>query len=363
MIDGLPVTHIGDWAFSGCDLLTNVTIPDSVTSINYQAFSGCTSLISVTIGNRVTSIGGSGFFGCTSLSGITVGELNSVYGSADGVLLNKSVTALIRYPMGKAGSYSIPHSVTTVGHEAFSGCSELTNVTLPSSVIGIGQSAFAYCTKLVNVTLPESVRNIQDFAFGYCMSLSNVAIPNGVRNVGGRAYFVCGGLTNLTIGNSVTNIGNEAFFACSKLVTVTIPQSVINIEYGAFERCASLTGVYFMGNAPNDGGQPLFIEDGEAILYYLPGTTGWGPKSGGRPTVLWNPQVQINSAKFGGLEGQFGFNITGADGLVIVVEACTDLAYPSWSPVGTNTLTGGSSYFSGPQWTDRPNHFYRLRAP
>ena len=50
-------------------------------------------------------------------------------------------------------------------------------------------------------------------------------------------------------------------------------------------------------------------------------------------------------------------------GLVIVVEASADLANPFWTPVGTNTLTGGSSYFSDPEWTNYPARFYRLRSP
>jgi len=63
------------------------------------------------------------------------------------------------------------------------------------------------------------------------------------------------------------------------------------------------------------------------------------------------------------LTNQFGFNITGTTGLVVVVTACTNLTNPFWSPVGTNTLTGGSSYFSDPQWTNYADRFYRLRLP
>ncbi|MBK7999774.1 MAG: hypothetical protein IPK15_13930 [Verrucomicrobia bacterium] len=44
------------------------------------------------------------------------------------------------------------------------------------------------------------------------------------------------------------------------------------------------------------------------------------------------------------------------------MEACTDLTNPVWSPVGTNTLTDGSSYFGDPQWTNSRTRFYRLRA-
>jgi hypothetical protein len=80
-------------------------------------------------------------------------------------------------------------------------------------------------------------------------------------------------------------------------------------------------------------------------------------------SMLWNPQVQTSSTSFGVRTNRFGFNITGTSGLVIVVEACTNLAHPIWTPLQTNTLTGGSSYFSDPRWTNYPGRFYRLRSP
>jgi len=95
----------------------------------------------------------------------------------------------------------------------------------------------------------------------------------------------------------------------------------------------------------------------------LPGETGWSSPFGGRPAVLWNPQAQTSDSGFGVRTNQFGFNITGSSGLVIVVETCTNLGNSIWSPVGTNILTGGSSYFSDPQWTNDPSRFYRLRSP
>ncbi|MGO8928807.1 MAG: hypothetical protein ACLQU3_18220 [Limisphaerales bacterium] len=95
----------------------------------------------------------------------------------------------------------------------------------------------------------------------------------------------------------------------------------------------------------------------------MPGTTGWGSTFASRPTVLWNPQVQSSRATFGVRTNRFGFNITGTSNLVIVVEACIDPGNPVWLPASTNTLTGGSSYFSDPQWTNYPSRFYRLRSP
>ena len=59
----------------------------------------------------------------------------------------------------------------------------------------------------------------------------------------------------------------------------------------------------------------------------------------------------------------FGFIIAGSNNVVIVVEACTNLTNPVWSPLQTNTLTGGSAYFSDSQWTNQPARFYRLRSP
>jgi len=128
-----------------------------------------------------------------------------------------------------------------------------------------------------------------------------------------------------------------------------------------------LTAIYFQGNAPSDASS-VFWFSGEPTVYYLPETTGWGSTFDGVPTILWNPHMQTGDGVFGVQTNGFGFNITGSSNLVIVVEACTDLANPIWSVMGTNTLnifigTNGTSYFSDPQWTNYPGRFYRLRWP
>ena len=75
------------------------------------------------------------------------------------------------------------------------------------------------------------------------------------------------------------------------------------------------------------------------------------------------PRILSSGSIFGVRTNQFGFIISWATNIPVVVEASTNLATPVWTPVATNTLTDGSSYFSDPQWADHPGRFYRLRSP
>ena len=119
----------------------------------------------------------------------------------------------------------------------------------------------------------------------------SVAIPGAitglpVTSIGMWAFFDCTSLTTVTIPNGVTNLGQYAFSGCTSLTRVTMGSGVTNIGEYAFDYCTSLKGLYFQGNAPGVG-SPVFEADANAIVYYLPGTTGWGPTLGGRPTMLW----------------------------------------------------------------------------
>ena len=111
-------------------LVTDLVIPDGVTSVGEYAFYNCDNLTTVTIPNSVTSIGNKTFYNCSSLTTINVANDNPDYCSIDGVLFNKAQTILILYPAGKTDdSYSIPNSVTSIVEGAFSGCSSLTSLT------------------------------------------------------------------------------------------------------------------------------------------------------------------------------------------------------------------------------------------
>jgi hypothetical protein len=237
------------------------------------------------------------------------------YGSVDGILLNKNKNTLIQCPGGKTGSYTVPNCITNIGNSAFDSCASLTSVTIPNNVTSIGEWAFDSCT----------------------------------------------GLTSVTIGNGVTSIPLQAFVGCTSLTNVMIGNGVNNIVAFAFDSCTNITGFFFQGNAPLSVNTSAFTNDNNAIVYYLPGTTGWGLTLGGLPTALWLPRVQTGDGSFGVQTNQFGFNINWASGQKVVVEACTNLANPVWSPLGTYILTNGTAYFSDSQWMNYPDRFYRIR--
>jgi len=139
----------------------------------------------------------------------------------------------------------------------------------------------------------------------------------------------------------------------------------------AFAGCYSLTNVYFKCNAPiadetvfNNGDSGYGYYYYNATAYYLPGTTGWDDFSAntGIPVLPWLPLIQTTGdTSFGVRTNQFGFKIAWAGGQTVVVEACTNLANPVWSPVATNALTSDSSYFSDSQSSNYPARFYRLK--
>ena len=142
----------------------------------------------------------------------------------------------------------------------------------------------------------------------------------------------------------------------------TIPNTVTNIEYNAFMWCTALTGAFFQGQPPN-AVTSVFANATNAIVYHLPGITGWGPTFADRPTALWKPQIRTTEPTFGVRTNQFSFNIDWASGMNIAVDACTSLTNPTWLPLQTNTMSADTFYFSDPDWTNSPRRFYRVRWP
>ena len=199
----------------------------------------------------VTSIGNEAFCGCSGLTSVNIGN-----------------------------------SVTCIGNEAFWGCSELTSVNIPGSVTNIADWAFGFCSGLTSVNIPNSVTNIGDSAFAFCSGLTSINIPDSVTNIGDSAFDDCSGLTsinvetgntiydsrnncnaiietatntlitgckNTTIPNSVTSIGDDAFWGCNGLTSINIPDSVTSIGDEAFCHCSGLRSINISNSVTSIG--------------------------------------------------------------------------------------------------------------
>ena len=336
------VESIEQYAFNNCGSLTNVTLPPygALSSIGAFAFQG-TGLRKVEIAEFVEVIGEGAFSSCMSLTAIVVNAYSSYYSSTNGILFNKTNTALVQYPAGKQGAYTISEGVVKVEPFAFFGCRNL-------SGIAIG----------------DGVTNIGIYAFSGCAGLTEIEIPDGVTAMGYNVFDSCVGLTNARVGNGVSRL-DGTFNQCSNLVRAVMGSGVTNIVYDTFRECPRLTGAYFSGDAPTLSGTDWFAGATNATVYRLPGAAGWPEVPGlwaGRPTALWLPETKTDES-LGVRDGRFGFSVGWAGGQTIVVEAATNLTDPVWVPVGTNALDGDSTYFSDPAWAARPGCFYRLTLP
>lgn len=210
-IDGKKVTAIGGSAFSGCDSLTSVTLPNSITRIGSGAFAECGSLTSIKIPDSVTTIGENAFFESVNLTSVT-----------------------------------LPKSITRIEENTFGDCKSLTSIMIPNSVTAIGNSAFYDCSSLTSVTIPNSVTTIGNNAFNYCSSLTSVIIPDSVTAIGSSAFDGCSSLTSVTLSNSITRIEENAFSECKSLTSIAIPASVQEIASGAFSWCENLKQVVLL---------------------------------------------------------------------------------------------------------------------
>lgn len=292
----VSVSAIEDYAFIGLTGLQSVTIPTSVTSIGVDAFKDCTNLTSVTInsiaiastnytrtdnlksifgdqvtsytfGNLVTAIGGNALFNCANMTSVTfLGHVMDIRAFAF-----SGCSGLTRVNVGDLAAWCLIDFASPgtnplyYSHHLFNTSNtEITHLAIPSSVSSIGKNAFTGCTGLLSVTIPNSVTSIGSGAFTGCDGLNRVNISDlkawceivfedGTANPLAKAhhlYLNNAEITHLTIPSDVTSIGKYSFRDCIGLTSVTIHNAVSFIGTSAFSGCTGLTEMHVAASVP-----------------------------------------------------------------------------------------------------------------
>ena len=266
------IAEIGSHAFSGYEG-TSITIPDSVARIGYEAFYGCSGLTSVTIPDSVTSIGSGAFGGCGSLRSITIPFVGAEAG--------KTSSDTYQYPFGYIFGTSPNmdgYGVTQYYYGSSTSSTTSTKYYIPSSLRSVTVTggnilygAFDNCSILTSITIPDSIIGIGLYAFDGCSGLTSITIPDSVTSIGEYAFRNCDSLTSVTIPDSVTSIGDDAFHYCDKLVEV-YNKSSLNIVAGS-----STYGYvgYYAKNVYTEEGGSWFTDTAGGFRFLYDGEQGY----------------------------------------------------------------------------------------
>ena len=249
--------------FQSCSNLTKIILPPHLNSIEESAFWQCEKLgPEIYIPSGITSIGTDAFNGCSSLSRIVIPSGVTTIGAS----AFSSCTGM------EEVVFETPAQVATIGESAFRGCSSLESFSFPNKVTAIADMTFTGCTSLKRVSMTSSVTSIGASAFANCKVLDDVYIPAQVTSIGEAAFSGCSGLKTIHMPNRLEKISDKLFNDCSSLTGITIAETVKSIGNRAFKGCRSLTVLTFPSLVEKLGYNAIDNCSNLTTLYCLPTT-------------------------------------------------------------------------------------------
>ena len=211
------LTTIGTAAFAGCNI-ESIVLPTTLENIEPYAFSSCNNLKSITLPAGLRQLGEGAFARCKSLQEATINPDDSFSVGKDAFL---DCTALA------SPTISSNSNLTTIAEAAFA-ASAVENIALNqcNQLTTIGMWAFAN-TPLQNVTLPESLESLGDGAFYYNLNMEQINLPAAITSLSN--YLMAGNNAvdmEQPLHDGVTSIGDYAFYNWDQMRNFTFPQSV-----------------------------------------------------------------------------------------------------------------------------------------
>ena len=289
------LTSLGNSAFYNCKSLSKVKSLGSITSIpgdnSNGEFRNCTGLTELDLPNTLTSIGNNAIRDCASLvtcdlpSSITTLGQNVFYNDPllEGEINLPNLTSLGANVFAKCSSITKVKSLGSItsipgdnSNGEFQNCTSLIEVVLPNTLTSIGTRAFFLCNNLVTCTLPQSVTTIGNMCFYGCTSLTGeIDLPN-LTSIGTQTFTKTAitKIKSLGVITSIPGVGYASdggtFHSCTSLREVTLPSTLTSIGVNCFRGCSNLETLIVPATTPPSAGDQFLIETPVTLKIYVP---------------------------------------------------------------------------------------------
>lgn len=224
------IKEIGEYAFSACSSLEEVSLPNSLGTIKAYAFGSCLALKEIQLPETLEYLG-SGAFSHAALVSIEIP-----------ILINE-IPDQIFYNCTHLSKVTLPEGLKSIGYSAFCNCQGLIEIDLPSTLDSISWGVFQGCKNLESVLLPQNLKKMEESTFYNCESLKSICIPDSLKRIEDTTFGGCTSLYSVDLGESLQYIGESAFSRCLTLKEVIIPESMDSIARSAFSSCTNMSSI------------------------------------------------------------------------------------------------------------------------